>query len=101
MSESTQVAGAGYLSAGTVLAGRYAVGREIGRGGYSVVYAARDRKLDADVAVKHGEKGADVSAAVTTDELAKPVTVYQFTDSGVALSAVATGTKYYRDDDLN
>ena len=52
MSESTQVAGAGYLSAGTVLAGRYAVGREIGRGGYSVVYAARDRKLDADVAVK-------------------------------------------------
>ena len=52
MSESTQVAGAGYLSAGTVLAGRYAVGREIGRGGYSVVYAARDQKLDADVAVK-------------------------------------------------
>ncbi len=52
MSESTQVVGAGYLSAGTVLAGRYAIGREIGRGGYSVVYAARDRKLDADVAVK-------------------------------------------------
>ena len=56
---------------------------------------------DADVAVKYGDKGADVSAAVTTDELTKPVTVYQFTDSGVALSAVATGTKYYRDDDLN
>ena len=29
------------------------------------------------------------------------MTVYQFTDKGVALSAVATGTRYYRDDDLN
>ena len=56
---------------------------------------------DADVAAKHGDTGAEASAAVTTDELTKPVTVYQFTDSGVALSAVATGTKYYRDDDLD
>lgn len=52
MSESAGVAGADYLSAGTVLAGRYAVGREIGRGGYSVVYAARDQKLNLDVALK-------------------------------------------------
>src|ERR1043166_1353560 len=41
-----------YLSAGTLLGGRYAIERELGRGGYSIVYLARDRSLDADVAVK-------------------------------------------------
>ena len=40
-------------------------------------------------------------AATTSDQLTKPVTVYQFTDTGVSLSAVATGTRYYLDDDLN
>jgi hypothetical protein len=39
--------------------------------------------------------------ALTTDELAKPVTVYQFTAKGVALSAVVTGTRYTRDEGLN
>jgi hypothetical protein len=39
--------------------------------------------------------------ALTTDEITKPVTVYQFTDTGVSLSAVATGTRYFPDDDLN
>lgn len=42
----------GYLSPGAVLAGRYEIGRELGRGGYSVVYLARDRELGAEVAVK-------------------------------------------------
>ncbi|MFL5576573.1 MAG: serine/threonine-protein kinase, partial [Gemmatimonadaceae bacterium] len=41
-----------YLAAGDVVAGRYVVTREIGRGGHSVVYAARDRDLGADVALK-------------------------------------------------
>jgi predicted Ser/Thr protein kinase len=41
-----------YLSEGVVLAGRYAVGRELGRGGFSVVYLARDQALDGDVAIK-------------------------------------------------
>jgi len=41
-----------YLSEGAVLAGRYAVGRELGRGGFSVVYLARDQALDSDVAIK-------------------------------------------------
>lgn len=36
----------------TLLAGRYDVEREIGRGGMSVVYLARDLKHDRDVAVK-------------------------------------------------
>ncbi|MGE0353773.1 MAG: serine/threonine-protein kinase [Gemmatimonadales bacterium] len=44
--------GAGYIAPGAVLAGRYEIGHEIGRGGYSVVYRARDRALDAEVAVK-------------------------------------------------
>jgi hypothetical protein len=44
--------GPGYLSPGTLLRGRYEVGRELGRGGYSVVYLARDRELDTDVALK-------------------------------------------------
>ena len=56
---------------------------------------------DADVGAGYEGKGVSAGAAMTSDELTKPVTVYQFTDTGVALSAVATGTRYYRDDDLN
>ncbi|PYP40540.1 MAG: hypothetical protein DMD43_08370 [Gemmatimonadetes bacterium] len=41
-----------YLSAGALLGGRYEIVRELGRGGYSIVYLARDRTLDADVAIK-------------------------------------------------
>jgi Protein kinase domain len=41
-----------YLEPGTRLADRYVIRREIGRGGFSVVYAAHDEALDTDVAVK-------------------------------------------------
>ena len=41
-----------YLPIGTVLKDRYEILREIGRGGYSVVFAARDRELGVDVAIK-------------------------------------------------
>jgi predicted Ser/Thr protein kinase len=41
-----------YLAQGTCLAGRYTIRREIGRGGHSVVYAAHDSDLEAEVAVK-------------------------------------------------
>lgn len=40
------------LTPGSELAGRYLIRDEIGRGGYSVVYRARDTVLDSDVAVK-------------------------------------------------
>ncbi len=56
---------------------------------------------DADAAAKYEEKGGDLGVALTTEELTKPVTVYQFTDKGVSLSAVATGTRYFLDSDLN
>jgi serine/threonine protein kinase len=41
-----------YLGSATELAGRYRIGDEIGRGGHSVVYRARDLTLGVDVAVK-------------------------------------------------
>jgi predicted Ser/Thr protein kinase len=42
----------GYLAPGALLHRRFEIGRELGRGGYSVVYLARDRELDTDVALK-------------------------------------------------
>jgi predicted Ser/Thr protein kinase len=48
----TAPADPGYLAPGALLRGRYEVGRELGRGGYSVVYLARDRELESDVALK-------------------------------------------------
>jgi hypothetical protein len=44
--------GPALLAQGTLLRGRYQILREIGRGGYSIVYQARDRDIGGDVAVK-------------------------------------------------
>jgi len=44
------------------LAGRYAIEREIGRGGMATVYLARDTKHGRDVALK--VLNADVAAAI-------------------------------------
>jgi hypothetical protein len=43
---------ASFFPPGTVVAGRYEVAEEIGRGGVAVVYAARDRQVGSDVALK-------------------------------------------------
>ena len=41
-----------YLPPGSVLSDRYEIGDELGRGGFSVVYRARDRRTETDVAIK-------------------------------------------------
>jgi protein kinase-like protein len=41
-----------YLTPGVVLQDRYEIADEIGRGGFSIVYRARDRRAGADVAIK-------------------------------------------------
>ncbi|MEZ4455688.1 MAG: serine/threonine-protein kinase [Gemmatimonadales bacterium] len=48
----TAVSGALDLAPGELLLDRFEIGRELGRGGYSIVYAARDRAIGGEVAVK-------------------------------------------------
>ena len=51
----------------------------------------------ADAAAKANEKGAAVGGEVLLDG----VTVYQMTESGLALQATLKGTKYWKDTELN
>src|SRR5690242_21869544 len=52
MSEFALVADPLFLSFQAVLAGRYSLDRELGRGGMGVVYLAREVHLDRSVAIK-------------------------------------------------
>lgn len=51
----------------------------------------------ADAAAKAG----DVGGALAGELLFDGITVYQLTQSGLALQATVKGTKYWKDDDLN
>ena len=51
----------------------------------------------ADVAAKASDKGAAVGGEATVDN----ITVYQITETGLALQATIKGTKYWKDDSLN
>jgi lipid-binding SYLF domain-containing protein len=51
----------------------------------------------ADAAAKVSDKGAAASGEVTIDN----ITIYQMTESGLALQATIKGTKYWKDDALN
>ena len=51
----------------------------------------------ADAAAKAGDKGA----AVGGEALINGVTIYQITESGLALQATLKGTKYWKDEELN
>lgn len=51
----------------------------------------------ADAAAKASDQGAAVGAEAILDG----VTVYQLTESGLALQATVKGTKYWKDDELN
>jgi len=67
--------------------------------------AALDRFLDvgisvggqADAAAKAGDLGAAVGGEAVVDN----VTVYQLTQSGLALQATVKGTRYWQDSNLN
>lgn len=52
----------------------------------------------ADAAAKAGETGGEVSGegAINDD-----ITVYSMTETGLALQATVTGSKYWQDDELN
>ena len=50
------------------------------------------------VAAKTGDKGGAMGGAVSVSD---GVWMYQLTDKGLAAEISATGTKYYKDDDLN
>lgn len=50
-----------------------------------------------DAAAKAGDKGA----AVGGEALLNGVTIYQITESGLALQATLKGTKFWKDSDLN
>ena len=51
----------------------------------------------ADAAAKAGEKGAAIGGEAVLDG----ITIYQMTESGLALQATVKGTKYWKDDELN
>lgn len=51
----------------------------------------------ADAAAKAGSKGAAVGGELTVDNM----TIYQITESGLALQATVKGTKFWKDDTLN
>jgi len=49
-------------------------------------------------AAKTGDKGGSMAGAASVSE---GVWMYQLTDKGLAAEISATGTKYYKDGDLN
>ncbi len=51
----------------------------------------------ADAAAKAGDLGAAVGGEAIVDN----ITVYQLTQSGLALQATVKGTRYWQDADLN
>jgi|TARA_R110002126_G_scaffold279836_1_gene426916 lipid-binding SYLF domain-containing protein len=87
------------------------VGFGLGVKDYRLVFVFRTRKAlnqfvehgwdlsgQADVAVKAGTEGAELSEAAA---VMPGVKVYQLTESGLALQATIQGTKYWTSDALN
>jgi lipid-binding SYLF domain-containing protein len=91
--------------------GEFGVGLGLGLKDFRAVFIFRDRGVmntwiydgwewgaEADAAAKSGDQGG---AATAAGNVVSGVEVYQFTKSGIALSATVSGTKYWRDDELN
>jgi lipid-binding SYLF domain-containing protein len=53
---------------------------------------------DASAAAKSGDTGGAAGGDTNTES---DIDVYRFTESGIALMAAVTGTKYWKDEDLN
>jgi len=53
---------------------------------------------EADAAAKAGDQGGEASGAGNVNA---DMEVYQLTEAGLALSATISGTKYWKDDELN
>ena len=51
----------------------------------------------ADAAAQAGDMGGSVGGEVVLDN----ITIYQMTESGLALQATVKGTRYWKDDELN
>ncbi len=90
--------------------GEAGIGLGLGAKDFRAVFVFRDRASydrfinsgwefggHADAAAKAGSKGA----AVGGEALIDGITVYQLTQSGLALQATVKGTKYWKDDELN
>ena len=87
------------------------IGLGIGVKDFRAIFLFRDKKAfdnfvnlgweanaQADAAVKAGEKGGAINAAIT---VAPGVRLYKLTQNGLALQATIQGTKYWKDGDLN
>ena len=66
---------------------------------------ALDRFIDVGISVggqaDAAAKAGDLGAAVGGEAIVDNVTVYQITQSGLALQATIKGTRYWRDSELN
>ena len=61
------------------------------------IYSGWEFGGHADAAAKAGEKGGEASA----EGMIGDTKVYALTEAGLALQATVTGTKYWKDDELN
>ncbi len=90
--------------------GEVGLGLGLGAKDYRLVFVfhtkqALDRFVDdgwafggqMDAAAKANEKGDAIGGEITVDN----ITVYQLTETGLALQATIKGTKFWRDDALN
>ena len=90
--------------------GEAGVGLGIGAKDFRVIFVFHSRNalnqfvdtgwafgVNADAAAKASEKGGAVGGEATFDN----ITVYQLTESGLALQATIKGTKFWQDSELN